>query len=376
MGLLAIACFVASAGFLFYALFGYPILLGLLARFRPAPAVRKDSEPRSVTLLLPVHDGAKFLGRKLESILVMDYPRERLEVIVLADGCGDDSESIAREFAGQGVKLISLARCGKASALNKGVQAATGEILFFTDVRQPLDPACLRNLVAPFADPKVGAVSGDVILRDFETGREAPMGLYWHYEAWMRRQLSRVGSMPVVAGALYAMRRSLFEPLPAGAVGDDALQPSRLILSGWRVVLEEGARSFDYPTSLDTEFSRKVRTLAGLIQVLRWLPALLSRANPMALHFFSYKVSRLLMPYALILIALGTFGLPSPWREAATVAQALVYLLALADKWLPAGQPFKRLSAAARTFVVLMAASLCAAFTPLSGSWKSTDAAN
>lgn len=364
MALVAMACFLAGAGFLFYALAGYPLLLGLLARFHAAPDPKKDAEPRSVTLLLPVHDGAKYLGRKLESILALDYPRERLEVIVLADGCRDDSESIARSFAAQGVKLMPLERCGKASALNAGAAAATGEILFFTDVRQPLERDCLRRLVAPFADAKVGAVSGDVILRDLDTGQEAPMGLYWRYEAWMRRQLSRVGSMPVVAGALYAMRRSLFEPLPAGAVGDDALQPSRLILRGWRVVLEEGARSYDYPTSLDTEFGRKVRTLAGLIQVVRWLPGLLTPANPMLFHFLSYKISRLLMPYALILIALGTCGLPSPLWQAAAVAQALVYGLALADVWPPA-----------RTFVVLMAASLCAAFTPLSGSWKSTDAA-
>jgi hypothetical protein len=86
--------------------------------------------------------------------------------------------------------------------------------------------------------------------------------------------------MVVVAGALWAMRRSLFEPLPPGAVGDDALQPSRLILRGYRIYLEEGARSYDYPTSLDTEFGRKVRTLAGLIQVVRWLPALLSPGAP------------------------------------------------------------------------------------------------
>lgn len=376
MAPLAIACTAAGAAFLLYVLLVYPALLGLLARFRPAPEVRRDSLPRTVSLLLPVHDGAAFLRRKLESILALDYPREKLEVLVLADGCRDASEEIARSFAPRGVKLLSLPRCGKAAALNAGAAAAGGEILFFTDVRQPLDPACLRNLVAPFADPAVGAVSGDVILRDFATGREAPMGLYWRYEAWMRRQLSRAGSMVVVAGALWAMRRCLFEPLPPGAVGDDALQPSRLILRGYRVVLEEAARSYDYPTSLDTEFGRKVRTLAGLIQVVRWLPALLTPANPMLIHFLSYKLSRLLMPYALLLMAAGTaLGLPAPWAVAAAAAQAAFYLAALLDPGMPPGFLLKRLTGPARTFLVLMAASLCAALTllrPLPGSWKAT----
>jgi cellulose synthase/poly-beta-1,6-N-acetylglucosamine synthase-like glycosyltransferase len=376
MALLAIACVVAGAAFLCYALLVYPALLGLAARLRPAPEVRKDSLPRSVSLLLPVHDGAGFLRRKLESILALDYPREKFEVIVLADGCRDASEEIARSFAAQGVKLLSLARCGKASALNAGAAASTGEILFFTDVRQPLDPACLRNLVAPFADPEVGAVSGDVVLRDLATGHAAPMGLYWRYEAWMRRQLSRAGSMVVVAGALWAMRRSLFEPLPAGVVGDDALQPSRLILRGCRVVLEETARSYDYPTALDAEFNRKVRTLAGLIQVVRLLPALLTPANPMLAHFLSYKISRLLMPYALLLIAAGTaLGLPARWAAAAAAAQAAFYLAALLDPWMPPGSLLKRLTSPARTFLVLMAASLCAALTlfrPLPSAWKAT----
>jgi cellulose synthase/poly-beta-1,6-N-acetylglucosamine synthase-like glycosyltransferase len=376
MELLAICCFLGCAAFLLYAVAGYPLILALMVRFRPAPQVRKRFEPWPVTLLLPVHNGEKFLRRKLESIVALDYPRQMLEVLVISDGSSDSTEDIAREFAPRGVALLPVPRGGKPAALNAGMARASGEILFFTDVRQPLEPACLRNLVAGFADPAVGAVCGDVVLCDAVTGQPAPMGLYWRYEVWMRRQLSRAGSMLVVAGALYAMRRALAQPLPADTLIDDAFQPSRLILRGFRVVLEESARSYDSPTSLDTEFRRKLRTLAGLIQLVRRMPALVTPSNPMLFHFFSYKLSRLLMPYALLLLAAATVWLPAPWALAAGAAQAACYTLALLDLAVPAGSPLKRFSSPVRTFAVLMAASLCAAwalFVPASGSWTATE---
>src|SRR6516165_4651333 len=151
---------MASCAFVIYVLFGYPALLGVLARRRTRP-VAKRAERRSVSILLPVHNGKAWLDQKLRSILRLDYPPELMQIIVISDGSDDGTDEIAREYAGRGVELIAIPKSGKASALNAGRRRARGEILFFTDVRQELDPESLANLVACFADPEVGAASGE-----------------------------------------------------------------------------------------------------------------------------------------------------------------------------------------------------------------------
>lgn len=230
--------FWLAAGFLFYMIFGYPLLMAAWARWRPAPPVEKRFEPKPVAVVLPVQNGAAFLARKLESLLALDYPRRYLEIWVISDGSTDDTDRIAAGFAGQGVRLLRVPKGGKPAALNAGVAASEGEILFFTDVRQPLDPGSLRALVANFADDSVGAVCGELII-------EKDQGLYWRYEKWIRRQLSRAGSLMVVTGCIFGMRRSLFVPVPADSLVDDALLPIQVLLEGKRVVFEPAARAYE-----------------------------------------------------------------------------------------------------------------------------------
>src|ERR1700688_3593766 len=159
---MAALLFLLSAVFLLYVIFGYPLLLELAARFRSHP-VSRGSELKTVTVLLGVYNGEEWIGDKLRSVLALDYPREQLQILVLSDGSTDRTAEIAREFAPQGVELLSLARGGKAAALNAGMRQARGEILFFTDVRQPLDPGCLKSLVSCLGDPQVGAACGHVL---------------------------------------------------------------------------------------------------------------------------------------------------------------------------------------------------------------------
>jgi hypothetical protein len=252
---------------------------------------------------------------------------------------------------------------------------ASGEILFFTDVRQQLDTASLANLVACFADPQVGVASGELVIRDGTGVEEASVGLYWKYEKWIRKQLSRVDSVPGATGCIYAMRRELAMPLPEGTLNDDMYLPLGAFLRGYRVILDDSALAFDYPTPLASEFRRKVRTLAGVYQIVGACPALLGPRNRMWIHFFSHKLARLLMPWAMLAAAVAACGLPAPWNAWAIGAQAAAYLLAVADPWLPAGFPLKRLTSPVRTFVVLMAASLCALailFVPPRVLWKET----
>ena len=220
--------------------------------------------------------------------------------------------------------------------MNAALAHATGEILFLTDVRQQLDPRSLANLVACFADPEVGVASGELVIREGAGLEEASVGLYWKYEKWIRKQLSRLDSVMGATGCIYAMRRQLASPLPAGTLNDDMYLPLGAFFQGYRVIFDESALAFDYPTQLASEFRRKVRTLAGVYQVIGQYPALLGPGNRMWIHFFSHKLARLIMPWAMIVAALTSLGLPAPWNLWAAGAQAAGYALA-ADRPLAAG---------------------------------------
>lgn len=371
---LSATVFLLSAALVVYVVFGYPVLLSLLARFRARP-VRREPLLKSVTVLLPVRNGEAWIRQKLESILDLDYPAELLQIVVISDGSTDGTEAAVREYAARGVELVAIPASGKALALNEGMRRARGEILFFTDVRQKLDPAALRNLVACFADPSVGVATGELFILRGETLEEANVGLYWRYEKWIRKCQSRLDSILGATGCIYAMRASLTRPLPAGTILDDVNLPLRAFFQGYRIVLEEGARAYDYPTSLKSEFRRKVRTLAGVYQTIGDYPALLGTRNRMWFHFVSHKLGRLLLPWALLAVFVSSFGLPDIWRAAALSAQAAALALALLDTILPDWFPLKRITSPVRTAMALMAAAFLAAFfllLPRGSLWQPT----
>ncbi len=372
MSYLCLVLFLLSAGLILYVMFGYPLLLAWLARRNPRP-VRKRLEPKTVTVLLTVYNGEQWIRSKLESVLQLDYPRELLEILVISDGSTDGTDEIVREFAARGVNLLRLPRGGKAQALNAGIAQARGEVLFFTDVRQPLEPDCLKSLVACLGDPEVGAACGHVYFIGKDRG--AHMGLYWRYEKWIRANHTRLDSILAGTGCIYAMRRELAVPIPPDTLLDDSYLPLAALYRGYRFVFDTGAVAYEYPTSLDTEFRRKVRTLAGIYQLMGRFPQLWQPGSRMWIHFISYKLGRLLMPFALIAMAVASPGLPAPWAAITVGGQLLFYSLAAAHPWIPERWPLRRLTSVAYTFVVLMAASLCAVsifFVPARSLWKET----
>ena len=370
-----IALFLLSVGFCAYTAFGYPLLLGLLTRWRAQP-VRKAAWRATVSVILPVHNGERWMAAKLESILALEYPAELVEIIVVSDGSTDATECVVHGFMERAkIEFRAVPKGGKAAALNAALKHASGEILFFTDVRQQLHPKSLANLVACFADPHIGVASGELIIQDGGGHEEASVGLYWKYEKWIRKHLSSLDSVMGATGCIYAMRRELAAHVPEDTLNDDMYLPLGAFFRGYRIILDESALAFDYPTALASEFRRKVRTLAGVYQIVGYYPALLGPRNRMWIHFFSHKLGRLLMPWAMIAAALTSLGLPAPWKAWAIGAQVTAYLLALADAWLPAGFSLKRFTAPARTFVVLMIAALCALsilFVPARVLWKET----
>jgi hypothetical protein len=227
--------------------------------------------------------------------------------------------------------------------------------------------------VATLGDPEVGAVCGHVLFIGDPEGVHT--GMYWRYEKWIRKNQTSLDSLMAGTGCIYAMRRELAAPIPTGTLLDDSYLPLAAFFRGYRFVIDFGAIAYEYPTSLDTEFRRKVRTLAGIYQLIGIFPALLGPGNRMWLHFVSYKFGRLLLPFALLGVAVTSFGLPVIAAVPAITTQALFYMLAVLDPWVHAPEILKRASSVARTFTVLMAASLCAVsifFRPPASLWKET----
>lgn len=347
-----------------YILIGYPILLALMRR-RSAPLVRKDPGfHTSVSVLLAVHNGADFIRRKLDCLLALDYPRELLQIFVVSDGSTDGTDEIVESYpappSGPSVRLLRIARAGKAAALNAALSQATGEILFFTDVRQHLDPQSLAHLVANFADPTVGAVTGELRFLDPDRqGQQADMELYWRYELWARGRHSTIDSIFSTTGCIYALRRNLAIPLRPDTLTDDATLSLQAFFRGYRVIFDPQAVAYDYPTAEGGEFRRKLRTLAGLWQLHHRVPQLFTRANRMRFHFLSYKSGRLLLPWAVLLAWVATLALPpSPIRTFLIVDELALVALALLDRLIPKGLFIKRLSSPARTFLSMNAAAL------------------
>jgi cellulose synthase/poly-beta-1,6-N-acetylglucosamine synthase-like glycosyltransferase len=259
--------------------------------------------------------------------------------------------------------------------VNAAVPLSTGEIIVFNDVRQTLHPESLRNLIACFGDPQVGAVSARLSIRQGVNNAEEDTGLYWRYELWIRQQMTLIHSTWGCTGAYYGMRRSLWMPIPPDILIDDAWLPLTAILKGYRVILESTAVMYDFPTARRTEFRRKVRTLAGLIQVMWLLPGLFSSRNPMRFHFISAKYGRMIVPWCLIGMAVLSFGMAEPWRRIVLGNQVVFYFAGFIDPYVPRGFPLKALTSPIRTFVILMAAALFAVrifFVSPRSLWKET----
>jgi cellulose synthase/poly-beta-1,6-N-acetylglucosamine synthase-like glycosyltransferase len=365
-----------SAFGVFYIVAGYPVLLALW-RGRKAPGVAKSLSftPR-VSIILAVHNGAAYIRSKLESLLAFDYPKDRLEILVVSDGSDDDTDAIAQEFESQGITLIPAPRAGKAAALNRGIARATGEIVFFTDVRQPLEPDSLRHLAANFADPSVGGVTGQLVLLRGDSGEQADMDLYWRYELWSRKRHSAIDSLFTTTGCIYAMRRSLIEPLALDTIADDAFHALHAFFRGYRIVFDPEAIGYDYPALSGTEFRRRFRTLAGLWQVHARIPELFTRRNRMRFHFLSHKFSRLALPWLILLFVASTLALPdSDFRNVLLGLEAAFAALALLNRFVPDRSALKRITSPIQTFLILNAASIASVavfFVPPARIWSPT----
>lgn len=323
--------------FVLYAYCGYPLLLFVWKSLASRPVRKAPAAPPfepDVTLILAAFNEKGNIRQKIQNCLSLDYPREKLQIIVALDGPEDGTEVLALTFASQGVQVSYTPRhTGKAAALNSAVARARGSLLVFVDTRQRLDRMVIRELAANFSDPSVGAVSGELILSDEadQAGKAGGVGLYWRYEKLIRTMESDIHSVVGATGALYALRRDFYRNLPADTLLDDVVIPMRVVLNGGRVVLDRQARAYDRPSPPEAEFGRKVRTLAGNFQLVARMPELLLPwRNPVFFQFISHKMTRLLVPYALIALFISNLFLLQGIYLVFFGLQALWYSLALA----------------------------------------------
>jgi poly-beta-1,6-N-acetyl-D-glucosamine synthase len=356
--------FWAAALLVSYTYLGYLSWLWLWARLAPWPVLRGQVEPY-VSIVMIVRNGEPWLEDKLQNLLSLDYPPDRLQIVVVSDGSTDHTESILRRYASDSrvQALMNQLPRGKASGLNNALGVTTGEIVVLTDVRQKIEPGAIRLIAGNFVDPEIGCVSGALMLGDPDSGEAGKgMGLYWRFEKKIRELESASGSVVGATGALYAVRRESLKEIPEGTILDDVYIPLQVAREGKRIIFDERARAWDVPDlGGELEFARKVRTLSGNYQLLQLAPWILSGQNPLLGRFISHKLLRLVVPFALAAILVSSALITTPFYRVALILQLGFYVLAAAALLrLPRPGVIARLADAAGTFVLLNTAAVVA----------------
>jgi cellulose synthase/poly-beta-1,6-N-acetylglucosamine synthase-like glycosyltransferase len=326
------ALFWTSAFLVVYPYFVYPALLALLRRVRPRPPRKAPIEP-TVSVLVAAFNEEDVIAAKIENSLVLDYPADRLEIVIASDGSSDGTNAIAAKYAdGHRVRLVAFpVNRGKLAAMNDVIPELTGEIVVFSDASSMLTPESIRVLVANFSDPAVGAVSGAYLVRNPARAALGPQeDFYWRFETSLKAAEADLSSTLGAHGALYAIRRHLYPYPEPGVINDDFVIPLRIVARGYRAVYEPGAVAVEEAHEMEG-FRRRVRITSGNIQQLRELPRLLMPPRPLPLFFFvSHKAMRLLVPPAMMTcLVANLFLLGSPVYAALFVAQLAFYALAL-----------------------------------------------
>jgi cellulose synthase/poly-beta-1,6-N-acetylglucosamine synthase-like glycosyltransferase len=286
--------FWLCVGTIVYTYTGYPLLLTLVARFRPKPRPYPAHTPK-LTLLIAAYNEQDVIAKKLENSLALDYPREQLQILVAADGSDDRTPQIVREYADRGVELsYSPERRGKMAAINRAMDAARGEIVVFSDANNMYTPNVLRDLAAPFADPKVGVATGAKLIASGDGALGESEGLYWKYESFIKKQETRLGCCIGVAGEVLAIRRELFTPPPESIINDDFHMTMQIVRQGYNAIYAPSAYSHERisPTAQD-EITRRTRIFAGWYQSIFLSRELLTLSRPVVVwQVWSHKFLR------------------------------------------------------------------------------------
>ena len=340
-----------------YAYFGYPLLIwGLARRFgRCSPPPPDDAHLPSVSVLIAAYNEAAVIRERLENALGLDYPPEKLEIVVASDGSTDDTAAIVRRYAKRGVRLLDYAhRRGKAAVLNTAFKEVKGAIVLLSDANTHVEPQALRRLVRWFNDPRVGVVCGRLVLTDPHTGRNID-SWYWKYETFIKRAEGRLGALLGANGAIYAIRRDVYTPIPNNTILDDLVIPLLARLrTGCALVYDALAVAHEETApDVGAEFRRRSRIGAGGFQSMGLLWRLL---NPLqgwvTFTYSSHKILRWLGPFFLIGLVVANLLLwEVPFFQVTLLGQMGFYLISglgayvppASSRWGRFGRPLKPL---------------------------------
>lgn len=346
----------------------YPLVLWLRARLASAPIAAAECTPK-VDLIICAHDEAASIGARIENALALDYPRDRLEIWIASDGSTDETVEIARRFEAAGVHVLDLPRGGKAAALKVAVEASSAEVLAFSDANSAWQPMALRALVRPLADATVGGVAGDQRYDDAPGSQAASDGAlgersYWSFDRQLKSWQSQSGSVISATGAIYAIRRDLFQPPPPDAT-DDFMISTGVIDQGLRLVFAADAVAVEPPAEdSGGEFRRKVRVITRGLRAVGYRRALLrpSRSGAYALELLLHKLWRRLTWIPLLVLLLLA---PAGWSAGGALRVLSAVVVAgvvggIAGLWMPSLARFRILAIAS---YVLMVNAACAVAT-------------
>jgi len=299
-----ILLFWTLLGLIIYCYFGYPLVISLLSKFFPKPVHTSAIFP-SVSVVIAAHNEEDVIKAKLDNLRALDYPGEKIEILIGSDASTDRTNQILQGYQDPRVRVfIHEHRWGKMRTVSELVAQAQNEIIFFNDARQQLDADALKNLVRNFADPSVGCVSGELLFVKPDGVTARGVNLYWEYEKFIRSHEAQVHSMLGATGAVYAIRRSLFVPGPPEVVLDDMFTPFKIIEKGYRAIFDGTAHAYDKAAhSATEEYRRKARTLYGNYQIFSLFPGLFNPLqSPIAMQLFSHKLLRVLVPFFMIVL--------------------------------------------------------------------------
>ena len=320
-----------------YIFAGYPLVVWGQSRSGWTTRVKQNIE-RPVSIVIVAHNEARTLPKKVLNLLASTRAEWIREILIGSDGSTDDTAQALAAVSDPRVRLIEFdSRRGKPAVLNELVPQCRSEFVLLADARQEFAPDCIERLLENFTDHTVGVVSGELVLRATDTSTAAlGIGFYWRYEKFIRVCESLWRGVPGATGACYAMRKSLFRPIPEQTILDDVVIPMQAVTSGYRCLFEPAARVFDEPSqSGGQESVRKRRTIAGAAQLIQLFPEWLSPdRNPLWFEYVSHKLLRLLAPLLMVLaLAMNLMLLTAPVYWFLLNVQAVFYVTA-AIGWL------------------------------------------
>jgi len=318
-----------------YIYIGYPLYTFVRVKIAKKCVHKNFNYTPFVSVIISAYNEGRHIENKIQNILGSFYPVEKLEILVGSDGSQDDTNAALSRISDERVHtFIYKQRKGKASVLNRLMAHAKGEIVVFCDARQTFDKSAIRNLVANFSDERVGCVSGELVFMngDGNTAISEGVGAYWKYEKFIRKNEAGAHSMVGATGAIYAIRRTLYSPIPVNTVLDDVYIPLAIARKNYRCVWDETAIAYDKPAiSPYIEYKRKVRTLAGNYQIFGMFKDLFNPfKNAIAIPFFSHKLLRVMSPFFLISLFISNLFMErNGFYGAILILQILFYMLAV-----------------------------------------------